>query len=395
MKPYFETDNLVQLLSIPISAGIALAILLVGILKLIPSRKAVKYIGISFLFLSFILFIDYCFGIVPFLPDSNEYNHIIRNTSFIDTNMETSQGVKNYGILIYPFKFLSFFFTPNFVIFQFVFYLLGITFIWKAWMFYQQEKVLDARFFLICVCLPSVLLYIVSPLREALNIFGFGFFLYSLFHPSKSIWRLLLGTIVGALLRPQLIVFFIFAIFITKAHKLSLVRTIGILAIAIGSFFGLAQWLFPRYLSLLSIKGIVSFRNYQYNYFSGFSDQAYGNVDWANYMDALQGVFLLNLQFILAPLPIVSNLNPFRFVIPLADVAFILLFLGTILFSIRKVWRKDHIWFLLIIGFIGMFGIFEFFLSGAVRHRLPVTLMLVPLFLKYFPKFRLNNQGLK
>ena len=48
-----------------------------------------------------------------------------------------------------------------------------------------------------------------------------------------------------------------------------------------------------------------------------------------------------------------------------------------LLFNIRAWFNDYRVWFLLMFVYIGLFGIYEFNIGGAVRHRLPLSIMAI------------------
>ena len=118
----------------------------------------------------------------------------------------------------------------------------------------------------------------------------------------------------------------------------------------------------------------------------------YGTVNWTTYFDIVKDLPLLVLQFILSPLPILHNQNPLALKLLLIDVIFVAL----VLFSASRVkLRFSNIYWANIYSSCRDFSIWEFYIGGAVRHRLPLIIMMLPVATLYLStvlsKLTVNN----
>ncbi|MDC1255995.1 hypothetical protein N8Z89_00345, partial [bacterium] len=113
----------------------------------------------------------------------------------------------------------------------------------------------------------------------------------------------------------------------------------------------------------------------------GGSGMTYGGVEWNSYLDIFLDLPLLAMQFLLSPLPILHTLNPLNFLTLFIDLIFILF----ILFGVASIKLRVSITHIKMFVFsIVLFSLWEFFIGGAVRHRFPLVLMLLPLASLYY-----------
>lgn len=111
-----------------------------------------------------------------------------------------------------------------------------------------------------------------------------------------------------------------------------------------------------------------------------FGSEAYGTqLDWSSFLSSIKNSFLLFLQYLFSPFPIII---PFEVaqqkIIPMIDAIFIFISLLTVFLYGRIKPLKMIILFCIILLIIP--AMFETHISGAYRHRMNAIVMLLPLF---------------
>ena len=217
---------------------------------------------------------------------------------------------------------------------------------------------------------PSMLLYIPTPLRESLFIFSFSLLIYSLFAKRKEnqILMFVLGLVFLFLIRKQLALISLFYISsylilirLKPLWRLLIAGSTTIIAIQVLHIFGITA-------SFLSGFRMWAVNNHKA---SGFT---YGIVNWESYYDIFYSIPLLSLQYLLSPLPILTDLNPLELSGLLLDLIYVLLLLIIVLCSLKL--KAYSFWLLFILALIVLPAGYEYFISGAVRHRIPAILIL-------------------
>jgi len=132
------------------------------------------------------------------------------------------------------------------------------------------------------------------------------------------------------------------------------------------------------------------FRNIQrINYFE--SGVTYPEVDWRSWFDLIVDFPGLFFQFLLAPFPILIFIPFWTKLAYFADGLYTLGILLFLIFFWKDV-KPNSIWFLFALLYVAMSCFFEFHLLGAVRHRLPATLLIMGIvaygLANYLPKIR-------
>ena len=102
----------------------------------------------------------------------------------------------------------------------------------------------------------------------------------------------------------------------------------------------------------------------------------YGTFDWSTWMNVLYDFPKLVFQFTFSPLPILHNYNPLNLALYMVDLMFVLLIF---ILSIKKLFGTDGrlLWLAFFVVGVLMFSFWEFFIGGAVRHRIPFVLLLI------------------
>ena len=317
--------------------------------------------------------------IVPNFPDTELFSQIITANFFPETH---TIGVRLFYYITSPLRMLSFLKLEPFILFQLFIFLLSLMIVWKSWQIVTEKNGIDSSasaniFLLLSALYPSFLLFIPIPLREFWVLFGFSILVYGIIKKyyeesaliDAGLGYILLGSLILLTARPQLIVVVI--IFLALFQKNRWVKYGLILA----SFF-LIPYLFT---ALTSYKFTPEFfgylRNYSYAYYDGDSHMTYGKVAWESYFDMLKDIPLLFLQFVLSPFPILHAMNPMKLHAIFADMLFTLFVYFFTLYAGLKV-SKIYLFIFLVSA--ALFSLWEFHLGGAVRHRMPLVMILLP-----------------
>ena len=355
-------------------------VLLVFIAKY-PFKNKIKNYYLIFILMAFHYFVilwDSVLNFVPFFPDCNLYSELIRA-------WEIPQGypfvIINYFIFSYIPKVLLLFQPVLFILFNILLYVISIFFYFESWSIFTNKPITrryETFIWLFLLCLPSSYLYIATPLREVFFLFSFSIFLYGLmlyYIQNKKI-VLFLGLVLTFLFRWQFIVVSFSLVLVTIITKIKKNKKTNLgKVISVFLFFFIFYLAFSNMGYKLTPTWIASLRNYNIAHYS-ISGFTYGEVEWQNYFDIFKGGILLGLQFLLAPLPILHNINPLQTFTIFLDCLYILILLFFILLDIKKSLSKYWYWYFIISCFVFLAGIFEFYMPAAARHRLPVTIML-------------------
>lgn len=331
------------------------------------------YFFASLLYAGLIIF-DFNYNIIPSFPDADLYYSLLKGDF---SHLKVSLP---YSLLVKPL-FLSFnrsiitLFLFNFILFQFSFALLIKSF----------EKLSNSvislndikTYFLLCSIMPSVIVFSITPLRESFLIFSFSLFIYGL--STKSKWIITLGTLLTFLFRYQFILYYITIVlfkYFFKKNKISFTK----LALLIVIGFPIVYQILLKLLGItLSPQGLASFRNYQTQIFKNIP--TYPILDWVSWFDVLIDIPGLFFQFMFSPFPIIINSNPTSSIIYGVDGLIVLSVFILIILKFKKITSKHFNWMSIGLLFYLFASLFEFHLYGAVRHRLPGTLILILFFI--------------
>ena len=373
-----------------ITLSIFYIILLVGTLIYISRQLKVgfsaKSITIFFLYYYLFFIFSTFVPLVPDLPDTRLFGMMITENYFPDFQ---SLGVRLFYAVTYPLRVLSLFKLELFILFQIFIFMLSLMILWKSWQIVleknDQNKNFGMNLFLfISAIYPAFLLYIPLPLREFYILFGFSIMIYGLidrFYNHKGLHYIILGSILLLFGRPQLIVIVI--IFLALFQKNKWIKYSFILA----SIF-LIPLLFS---SFTSYKFTPEFFSYLRN--TGYSKHGilvYGQVVWHTYFDIIADLPGLVSQFLLSPFPILHDRNPLTFFAIFIDAVFLVFIYLSVLYAGIKV-SKIYLVILLISATI--FSIWEFHIGGAVRHRMPLVAILLPVATHGMLKFYQDIKG--
>lgn len=376
MKVYFESlawyDYLVFLVY---NAVFTYLLYRIGEVFLGIGKKAL-YVFVAIFQIYFLLVIgDSLFNFLPFLPDTDLYSFMISSGQYPLTSSE------NILALYYMTIFIGIICLNNAVIYIFFcmfLYCIALMIFIKAWKtanpnFSEKTEYITA---LLMLAWPASALYMTAPLREAFIIFGFALFFNGFINfLYKQQWRsLLFGSLIICAIRLQLIVmvFPVLGALVVYKLKINNVFKIGILTLTVFIAF-----LAVRYILVeqpLSPETMAALRNR--NLLSA-GPLGYGNVEWHSYFDMAKDYPFIILQFLFSPLPIFVQHNPLDTFIAFLDSLF-LICLIVLTFAKLRYHLRNHLPLLLFMVFyIILFGGYEYHLGGAVRHRMPLTILFI------------------
>jgi len=315
---------------------------------------------------------------VPNFPDTWLFSDMITSNYFPS---EQAMGVKLFYFATYPLRVLALFKLEPFILIQIFLLILSLMILWKSWEIIMHKNGIrpdgSATVFLVLSALyPSFLLFIPIPLREFWSIFGFSILVYGIVRKyyasealfDKGLGYMAAGSLILLTVRPQLIVIVI--IFLALFQKNKWVKY-GLILV---SFF-LIPYLFT---TLTSYDFDPSFfRNLRNQLYLHFADaqMTYGYVEWNSYWDILKDIPMLFLQFIFSPFPIIHHTNPLRLFTAFIDMIYVTGIYFFTLYAGLKV-SKIYLFIFVISGIL--FSIWEFHLGGAIRHRMPLVMILLP-----------------
>ncbi|KMQ52125.1 hypothetical protein CHISP_1114 [Chitinispirillum alkaliphilum] len=345
----------------------------------VGERKTGYLIASFFCIYSLVPFFDLLFDFFPVLPDSGTYSAIIRGEEF----EWLPRGYAGFSRIVTftgtaiiaarsPFVFISL---------QIFLYFVSVIQIWKSWLYASDDTKVSGSiariYFTLAFMYPASLLYTTVPLRESFFLFLFSLFLLGYFkisHNRGGLWLLLTGLSGLIILRPSFgaIVIALMGLKYVKADLESILKlsVLGTLALIASLHF------FEQINYSISVAWIDYVRNMRFEeYTSGLT---YGGVAWGGVTDVISDIPVLTAQFLFSPLPIVSEADPFSMKTALIDCVFIIAVLLIFLVFGLKQFRGLLLWFGFMTILLIASAVWEFYLTGAVRHRMPVVMMLLP-----------------
>ncbi|RAI89509.1 hypothetical protein LV83_02551 [Algoriphagus yeomjeoni] len=395
MKAYYQNIEFWDLITLPFYF-ILLYFLLTVFAKnvLLKDNKFINvyFLGLLLFYLAIGL-IDFKIKLIPFFPDTKLFTAILETGRTPDNQ---SIGVKiGYKFLAIPIYNLSLRSIFNYFLFNVFFFQLGLIFLAGAFnRTYELKDILVQRFFLVLAALaPSIVVYSFTPLRESYFVLALGLFFYGLSRKSILNIFLVLGIVLAGILRVQLLLYFFIIIGLNYLSQLKLSRK-ALITLTVVLFPVVFVGLNAISKAILNIaitpKSLALFRNLQrLEYFE--SGVTYPEVFWSNWFDLILGFPGLFFQFLLAPFPVLIFIPFWTKIAYFADGLYLLAILFLSVLFVRY-WKNYGIWFLYIGIYLAMSSFFEFHLLGAVRHRLPATLLFLGIaassLAHYLPKYR-------
>jgi hypothetical protein len=308
----------------------------------------------------------------PYFPDTQGFAMLVEGGNYINNAL----GIKLYYIVSSPLRWVSFEQLELYLITQQFLFVLSIILVWKSWLIHSDacnyKPGRYGLFVLLMILYPSILMFVTTPLREFLMVFGFSLFLYGTaqyLHMKRIKW-LIIGSLLTIFIRPQLVVLYpLMLVVATQKNYVKLFVFGSLLLISLAPVF---EWVTgyefsPEFFAFLRERGTSHY---------AASGMTYGSVVWHSYLDVLIDLPLLTSQFLLSPLPIMHTANPLNFTVMLVDLFFVL-FVYWGVFRIKVSVSAPYIKMFFLASIV--FSVWEFYIGGAVRHRMPLVIMLLPL----------------
>lgn len=337
--------------------------------------------------------INHLFPFKSIPPDSIYYANIIRD--FWNNYDVWTIGVKLYSMINFiPFQF-SLKYPVVYILINIFFFYCGVILIGKSFMrlmwFYEipVSKNFMTHLLLYTAFYPSAIIIIPTLLREGSMIFFLGlctFILTDLYTEREGmnkmkIFLFLLALSLLTLIRPIGGVSYMIAIFLFYLRYSFKKGTINHLVLSLVSlilFILLMNFIVDSFYNMsFSFSWLEKFRA---SHDTLFGPEAYGtHLDWSSLFASLKSSFLLLIQYLFSPFPIIIPTEiALKKTIPLIDAGFIMISLVPVIFYARSKPLKMVLFFSFILILIP--GLFETHITGAYRHRMNAVVMLLPVF---------------
>lgn len=313
----------------------------------------------------------------PYFPDTQGFAMLIEGDGLVSHSL----GVRLYYIVSTPLRWVSVGQLELYLMTQQLLFVLSIILVWKAWLIhcsaFNYKPGRYGIYVLMMILYPSIIMFITIPLREFLMVFGFSLFLYGLtqyLHLKRIKW-LIIGSLLTIFIRPQLVILYPLLFVVAKQKNyIKLLILGGLLLILLAPLFELVTGykFTPEFFAFLRERGTSHYAE---------SGMTYGSVVWHSYLDVLIDLPALTFQFLLSPLPIMHTANPLNFATMLLDLGFVLVVFWGV-FRVKNAVSSPYLKMFFLASII--FSIWEFYIGGAVRHRMPLVIMLIPLAACYY-----------
>ena len=309
------------------------------------------------------------------MPDTSMYNLIITTGLYPET---TSVNITAVYYLSLVLGILCLNSAVIFTFFNIFFYAIGLMMLIAGIRPVSSElKIRQQNWLAILLFLwPAAFMYQSVPLREAYIMLGICIYItgFMRFMDKGKVSYLIVGGIILVLVRMQLIIALLpitvlLLLYRKKAHWLW--QILGLAAALAGAF------VFIRFMVLgesFSPEALAMLRN---EYLLDSGEQTYGNVYWTSYGMMLKDIPFMVVQFILSPLPVFSAHSMSGMTLAQADMIFVAIILLIIASRFISNIKKYADVMILALIFAVVFSLYEFHLTGAVRHRMPLILMLM------------------
>jgi len=339
------------------------------------SKKANLVLLVIFQFYFLLVIGDSLFNFLPYLPDTDLYSFMISSGKYPETSSENILALYYMTLFIGTICLNSPVIYVFFCIFLFIVSLMIFIRAWKkANPSFNENGELVAA--LLMLAWPASTVYMTAPLREAFIIFGFSLFFNGFinFLYLKELKSLIIGSLIICAIRLQLIVLVfpvlgalaVYKLKISKIAKVAILMGVSIIAYLAVRYILVEQPLSPEAMAALRNRNLLS-----------AGPLGYGNVSWHSYLDMARDYPFIILQFLFSPLPIFVQNNPLETFIPFLDCLFLIGLMTLVGIRFRFHLRNNLPLLLFMLFYIVLFGGYEYHLGGAVRHRMPLTILFI------------------
>ncbi|MFW6009488.1 MAG: hypothetical protein ACOCP8_09520 [archaeon] len=320
-----------------------------------------------------ILSLDLQIKILPSFPDTIKYSNYIKGNG----NFQ----YQGFEYLAFLFKWLSFNSVLVYLLFNLMITQIGIMMVWKAWLIYNRQNLIPIEyqrvFLILSAIYPLAIIYSLVPLRESYFIIGMGLFLIGIFKKKIINIPLLIGIFIIFLIREHYILFVLIVLFIkySKNFKYRIILYIG----AIPLIFAILDLIAYSFFNIsITPEGLAYLKTAKAEAWQGHSAGTFPPVNWNTWFDVFIYLPKLFLQFLFAPFPIIVKTQFWTKYAYFIDGIYVTLLVVLLILHIKKI-KNYKFWILIFIIYIGLSSMYEFLLSGAVRHRYFAVLMILPL----------------
>lgn len=350
-----------------------------------------------FLFPLLIFLANQSLSLFSIPPDTEVYANTILD--FKKYFNHYSFGVTGYSVLNFIQYKTCFERPPVFVVYNIMYYQVGVLYIYKAFKIYcaSFDKRIGLKFFLILQLFsffyPLGILQTTNILREPMLLMILSVNIYLLvkyyFKGLKTYYLIILFALLLFLIRPLTGICLFITYLLAYSHKNKFITLKNILKfslITVVAGFIIKHIALSLYSIDFSIDWIAQFREKSN---SRFGIEGYKSLNWENPSYYFKNIVLLILQYLLSPLPIlVSPSVTINKLIPLFDSLYIIALILPIMTFFKKYMKG---WLLLFIIFLIIPSIFETNISGAYRHRMSAVIFLIPLATYIFMNIKIRK----
>lgn len=363
--------------------------------KLLLKDKFNKWFILGLMIFNFvILIVSVYIKLIPGLPDANLYSNIVTTGIMPVGKPEEITIGFNYCSII--FRNLAYHNILWYIPFNFMVNEIGIFIMWKSWCLYKRNKGIEVMriqqriFLILTACYPMALLAGIVPLRSSYFLLFFAILLYGLVHKSLVNIYWIIGTIGVYYLRKQYLIVLAVVLIMKLYNKIKFRnrKSKVIVAVIVGIVVCGVGYYLIEHLYHISITpwGIANFRNSQTEVYSG-SRFEYPQLHWTSWWNVISYSPLLLFQFLIAPLPVVKYISLTKSLAYTCDGLFVVMICSIFLLGIKKN-CKNYFWIFIFCLLWFCNGMFEYYITAAVRHRYEIVLMIIAGLTDAFYKFK-------
>jgi len=329
---------------------------------------------LGFMFVYIVSLVNYVVGILPFFPDAYLYSDLYVNGQGVHY-LSFSKKIYYWVLQALAFPLLGS--IAALIGLQWVAYLGSYVFLSKAWGVCLKKEgfaVEEGRLsFMLFLFYPAVFMFVGLPMREAFFLLGFSVFIYGLvvftYYGGGFNW-LLLGALLAILMRVQFVVILVTFLSMSFLFSDRLRKYFPLVA----CFPVVVFFVFMSYSGYeISPEWFAYIRSDAAERYSDVG-HVYGEFFWPDYFSLIMDLPVLVLQFMFSPWPLLHGFSVTAFASYTVDLIYVL---AIYLFSSIFLYRNCRFWFFIVlVGFV-ISGFWEFYIGGAVRHRIPMVLMLI------------------
>ncbi|EKP94110.1 hypothetical protein [Thermaerobacter subterraneus] len=314
-------------------------------------------------------------AMAPDIPDSKLYM-----SQFVDGLRTDNLAVRFYYVVYAPLQLA---FGPDPIVSVMLNGVFNALTAGVSWLAYR-ELALRANvrvlfiFGMLFLLWPALARYSSAPVRESMFLMTWSLFIYGASRGTgMHLFMAVMGGLCVVLLRPEFlpVVLLVHLVFVVARIKSQ--WRIPMLVFGSVAMVWAGRWVMGllNLDHLLSPERIAWERNYAVIRYG--EDKVYGQVQWTSWVDVVKDAPKLLLWFLLSPFG--TSDRPFQMVVAALDAVFssLVILAGLCSFVTQKQ-RRETVWMACVAMVAISMAIVEYHVVGAVRHRMPVILMLLP-----------------